>query len=77
MNQHQKIEKSDSFLPAQVSVYKTVFYLKVRQIKENKNVTKYGNKLETSCQKFPTIFYQMEPETWRKILGYVMLTPGG
>ena len=58
----RKIDQSDSFLPSQVLAYKIVFYFIAGHINENENVMKYGNKLETSCPKFSTIFYRIEAE---------------
>ena len=48
----RKIDQSDPFLPTNVLANKTVIsFLSLL----NKNVMKYGNKLETSCLKFGCI----------------------
>ena len=55
VNQPEKIDQLDSFIPTKVLTHKTVFCLN----NGNQNVMKYGNKLETSRTKFSTIFNQI------------------
>ena len=69
VNQPEKIDQSDSFLPTKVLACKTVFYCKSWRNNWEKNVTKADSKLETSCPNFPSTLYQIEAESWCKILG--------